>query len=66
MTTGRIGFQGAKGANSEIAIRDMFPKMEAVPHDTLAVVEAADARARQLAREAVGGLYPRHAPASRA
>ena len=34
MTTGRIGFQGAKGANSEIAIRDMFPKMEAVPHDT--------------------------------
>lgn len=32
--TGRIGFQGAKGANSEIAIRDMYPAMEAVPLDT--------------------------------
>lgn len=32
--TGKIGFQGAKGANSEIAIRDVFPNMEAVPLDT--------------------------------
>ncbi len=32
--TGRIGFQGAKGANSEIAIRDVYPAMEAVPLDT--------------------------------
>ncbi|MFK5979616.1 MAG: prephenate dehydratase [Rhizobiaceae bacterium] len=32
--TGKIGFQGAKGANSEIASADVFPKMEAVPCDT--------------------------------
>ena len=32
--TGKIGFQGARGANSEIAIRDMFANMEAVPLDT--------------------------------
>ena len=25
---GRIGFQGAKGANSEIASREVFPAME--------------------------------------
>lgn len=34
MTTGKISFQGAKGANSEIAIRDVYPDMEAVPCDT--------------------------------
>ena len=34
MTTGKIAFQGAKGANSEIAIRDVYPDMEAVPCDT--------------------------------
>ena len=32
--TGKIGFQGARGANSEIAIREVFPMMEAVPCDT--------------------------------
>ena len=32
--TGKIGFQGARGANSEIAIREGFPMMEAVPCDT--------------------------------
>ncbi|MFK7903030.1 MAG: prephenate dehydratase [Nitratireductor sp.] len=32
--TGKIGFQGEKGANSEIASNDMYPKMDAVPHDT--------------------------------
>jgi len=31
---GRIGFQGAKGANSEIASREVFPAMEPVPFDT--------------------------------
>jgi len=31
---GRIGFQGARGANSEIAIRDVYPAMDAIPHDT--------------------------------
>ena len=32
--TGRMGFQGAKGANSEIAIRKTYPDMEPVAHDT--------------------------------
>ncbi len=32
--TGKIGFQGAKGANSEIAIHDLYPSMEAMPFDT--------------------------------
>ena len=32
--TGRIGFQGAQGANSEIASRQVFPKMEPLPFDT--------------------------------
>ena len=32
--TGKIGFQGAKGANSDIASADVFPNMEAVPCDT--------------------------------
>ncbi|MEZ5871513.1 MAG: prephenate dehydratase [Nitratireductor sp.] len=32
--TGKIGFQGARGANSEIASREVFPEMEAVPCDT--------------------------------
>ena len=32
--TGRIGFQGAKGANSEIASREVFPAMEPIPYDT--------------------------------
>ena len=31
---GKIGFQGAKGANSEIAIHQLFPKMEAIANDT--------------------------------
>jgi len=30
----KIGFQGAKGANSEIAIRDVFPDAEPCPNDT--------------------------------
>ncbi len=34
MTIKKIGFQGAKGANSEIAIRDMYPGVDAVPCDT--------------------------------
>ena len=34
MTMGKIGFQGAHGANSEIAIRNVYPGMEAVPYDT--------------------------------
>jgi len=34
MTTGKIGFQGAKGANSEIAINEVYPQMEAVACDT--------------------------------
>lgn len=34
MSSGRIGFQGAQGANSEIAIRDVYPGWEAVAHDT--------------------------------
>ena len=34
MQNGRMAFQGAKGANSEIAIRDMYPNMEAVACDT--------------------------------
>ena len=33
-TTGKIAFQGAKGANSEIAIHQLYPKMEATPFDT--------------------------------
>ena len=32
--TGKIGFQGESGANSEIAIGNVFPKMQAVPCDT--------------------------------
>ena len=32
--TGKIGFQGAQGANSEIASRQVFPKMEPLPFDT--------------------------------
>lgn len=32
--TGRIGFQGFKGANSELAIRRVFPRMEPVAFDT--------------------------------
>ena len=32
--TGKIGFQGAKGANSDIASADVFPNMEAIPCDT--------------------------------
>ena len=32
--TGRIGFQGAKGANSEIASREVVPAMEPIPYDT--------------------------------
>ncbi|MDJ0614709.1 MAG: prephenate dehydratase domain-containing protein, partial [Rhizobiaceae bacterium] len=31
---GKISFQGAKGANSEIAIRDVYPGWDAVPCDT--------------------------------
>lgn len=34
MTVQKIGFQGAKGANSEIAIRDVYPGWEAVACDT--------------------------------
>lgn len=44
MTTGNIGFQGAKGANSEIAIRDVYPGATAVPHDTFEDVFNALAR----------------------
>jgi prephenate dehydratase len=32
--TGKIAFQGAKGANSEIACRDVYPDMEPVPCET--------------------------------
>lgn len=32
--TGKIGFQGAKGANSEIASLAMYPNMEPIPNDT--------------------------------
>ena len=32
--SGNIGFQGAKGANSEIASRETFPNMTPVPFDT--------------------------------
>lgn len=32
--TGNMGFQGAKGANSEIASRETFPNMTPVPFDT--------------------------------
>ena len=34
MSMEKISFQGAKGANSEIAIRDVYPGWEAVPCDT--------------------------------
>ncbi len=34
MQKGKIGFQGVKGANSEIAIRTMYPDMDAVACDT--------------------------------
>lgn len=34
MSKGKISFQGAKGANSEIAIRDVYPGWDAVPCDT--------------------------------
>ncbi len=34
MSKGKISFQGAKGANSEIAIRDVYPGWEAVACDT--------------------------------
>ena len=34
MATGKIAFQGMKGANSEIAIRDVYPEMEPYPCDT--------------------------------
>ncbi|MEO0328419.1 MAG: prephenate dehydratase [Pseudomonadota bacterium] len=34
MASGKIGFQGAQGANSEIAIREVYPSMQAVPCDT--------------------------------
>ena len=49
-----------------LVIERALESVDIVEPDTLAVVEVADTRARQLAREAVGGLYPRHAPASRA
>lgn len=32
--TGKIGFQGAKGANSEIASLAMYPNMTPIPNDT--------------------------------
>lgn len=32
--TGKIGFQGAKGANSEIASLAVYPNMQPIPHDT--------------------------------
>ena len=32
--TGRIAFQGERGANSDMACREMFPRMEPVPCDT--------------------------------
>lgn len=44
MTTGKIGFQGAKGANSEIAIQDVYPGAQAVPCDTFEDVFNALAR----------------------
>ena len=34
LKTGKIGFQGAKGANSEIASLAMYPNMEPIPNDT--------------------------------
>jgi len=50
MSTGKIGFQGAKGANSEIAIREVYPEMEAVPCDTFEdVFNALDAGDIELA-----------------
>ena len=50
MGKGKMGFQGAKGANSEIAIRDIYPQMEAVPHDTFEdVFNALEARKIELA-----------------
>ena len=48
--TGKIGFQGARGANSEIASREVFPNMEAVPCDTFEdVFNALAARSIDLA-----------------
>lgn len=32
--TGKIGFQGAEGANSEIASRNVYPNMQPVPFET--------------------------------
>jgi len=50
MATGKIGFQGAKGANSEIAINEVYPEMEAVPCDTFQdVFNALDAGEVELA-----------------
>ncbi|MGB7288063.1 MAG: prephenate dehydratase [Salaquimonas sp.] len=48
--SGNIGFQGAKGANSEIASREKFPNMTPVPFDTFEDVFAAlDSNAVDLA-----------------
>ncbi len=48
--TGKIGFQGAQGANSEIASRQVFPKMQPVACDTFEdVFNALDARKIDLA-----------------
>ncbi|MGI9351700.1 MAG: prephenate dehydratase [Rhizobiaceae bacterium] len=44
MTTGKIGFQGAQGANSEIAIRNVYPGAAAIPYDTFEDVFNALAR----------------------
>jgi prephenate dehydratase len=45
--TGRIAFQGEWGANSDMACRDMFPKMEPLPcatfEDAFAAVERGEA-----------------------
>lgn len=50
MATGKIGFQGAKGANSEIAIREVYPEMEAIACDTFEdVFNALDAGEVELA-----------------
>lgn len=50
MKTGKIGFQGAKGANSEIAINEVYPNMEAVACDTFQdVFNALDNGAVELA-----------------
>lgn len=50
MATGKIGFQGAKGANSEIAIKEVYPEMEAIAYDTFQdVFNALDAGEVELA-----------------